>query len=373
MIKILHTADLHLDSPFSSGIVDPKIRQQDLRDTFLNIVGLAITNEVQLVLIPGDLFDNEFVTNETQKFLALAMQKAHNIQFFITPGNHDYYSRTSIFASNEYPENVYIFKNSEIECVDIEKLNVSVYGFACVSPNSERHYLKDFKVNNNERINIMLFHGELVNSNEQSTYYPLTKEEISFSGLDYIALGHIHKYSEILSEKDTCFAYPGCPEGRGFDELSDRGVILGLVGKKKHSLNFIPVNKRKYDIITVDISGATEHSFIKEKTNEQLINKTKNDIVRIVLTGQVSSELLINSSVLLDDFDNVFYLEIKDNTSIKEDIESYLNENTLRGLFAKKIFEKMNNATEGEKPLYEKALKYGLATLRGEEVAGYDN
>ncbi len=372
MIGILHTADLHIDSPFK-GDSSSSLRQQDLRDTFEAIVALAKANNTKLLLISGDLFDNEFVTSQTIKFLVSVMTNANEIRFFISPGNHDYYSVNSVFALGSFPLNVYIFKKDEIECVEIEELNACIYGFAACSPHSTNRFLKDFCVKDKSKINIMLFHGNLLASNVNDNFYPLSEDEIKSTGLDYLALGHIHSFSGIKSVGDTFYAYPGCPEGRGFDELGAKGVILGFVGKGRHSLSFVPVSKRKYEIFNADITGIKDFFELKNKMCDILSVCDKSVIARVVLTGKISSDFMIDTNVMASYFTDVFSLEIKDLTTYEEDIENYMNENTLRGLFVKKLSEKLQNANEEEKLLLNKALRFGLLALNGEEVVGLDN
>lgn len=372
MISILHTADIHIDSPFK-GDSSSSLRQQDLRDTFEAIVALAKNNSTKLLLISGDLFDNEYVTSQTIKFLVSVMTSAAEIRFFISPGNHDYYSVNSVFALGSFPPNVHIFKREEIECVEIEELNACIYGFAACSPHSDHRFLKDFSVKDKSKINIMLFHGNLLSSNVSDNFYPLSEDEIKNSGLDYLALGHIHGFSHIKSVGDTFYAYPGCPEGRGFDELGAKGVIMGLVGKGRHNLSFVPVSKRRYEIFNLDITGIDDFLALKNKISEVLSGSNKSVIARVVLTGKISSDFMINTDVMASYFTDIFSLEIKDLTTYEEDIEKFTNENTLRGLFVKKLAERLKNANEEEKLLLNKALRFGLLALNGEEVTGLEH
>lgn len=372
VISILHTADLHIDSPFK-GDSSSSLRQQDLRDTFGSIVELAKANSTKLVLISGDLFDNEFVTSQTIKFLVSVMANANEIRFFISPGNHDYYSVNSVFALSNFPSNVFIFKKDEIECVEIEEQNAVIYGFGACSPHSTNRFLKDFCVKAKSKINIMLFHGNLLTANVNDNFYPLSEDEIKSTGLDYLALGHIHSFSGIKSAGNTYYAYPGCPEGRGFDELGAKGVILGFVGKERHNLSFVPVSKRRYEIFNLDITGINDFLMLKNKIGEVLNGANKSVIARVVLTGKISSDFVIDTNVMASYFTDVFSLEIRDLTTCEEDAQSFMIENTLRGLFVKKLFERLENANEEEKLLLNKALRFGILALNGEEVAGFDH
>ena len=101
----------------------------------------------------------------------------------------------------------------------------------------------------------MVLHGDAVNN--QSPYNYISKAEIAGSGLDYLALGHIHAASGLLTEGRTAYAWPGCAMGRGFDELGEKGVYLGTLDASGCKLEFCPLSGRKYEILTVPAATFT--------------------------------------------------------------------------------------------------------------------
>lgn len=371
MIRILHLADLHLDTPFSGLPSDiSSILRQDLKGAFKSAISMAKNNGVKIALLAGDLFDNEYTKSSTAQFLIKTMRDAPDIKFFIAPGNHDCAVSTSIYELYSFPENVHIFKSDSIECIEYDDLNVCIYGIGAILPHCDSRVLKGFSVQNTDRINIMVLHGMTSDSSGNTPYYPITAEDITKSGLDYLALGHIHSFSGIKKLGDTFYAYPGCTFGRGFDELSKKGVIEGYIGKGIADLSFVPVAKRSFEIRDIVLNNEYDYEDIAKKISESIEDVRNGNMIRIRLKGTVRSNFIINTAVLSEMIDGPLYLEIEDKTKVQEDIYELAKENTLKGLFVKRILEQMKNETDEEKlMLIDRALRYGLAALANEEVS----
>lgn len=186
VIKLLHAADLHLDSPFEGlGESRAAARRTEQRQLLYAIAQLAQSERVQLVLLAGDLLDSDSAYAETGEELVRALGSI-SAPVFISPGNHDFYSERSPYARLKLPENVHIFKSPRIECVELPELGVRVWGAAFTDKYSVG-MLKDFRAEKKTGIlDIMCIHGEV---NTASVYNPITEAEIAASGMDYIALG----------------------------------------------------------------------------------------------------------------------------------------------------------------------------------------
>lgn len=111
-IKILHCADFHFDSPFRElpGSLGEK-RKEDLRETFGQMVRVAQEENIHLLLISGDLFDNERVSRMTIDYLRDCLQEIPQIRVFIAPGNHDPFYERSYYRLVDWPENVHVFQD----------------------------------------------------------------------------------------------------------------------------------------------------------------------------------------------------------------------------------------------------------------------
>ena len=140
MIKVLHCADIHLDTPFNCPDKQKsETRRAELRGTFTSMMLYAKTNKIDIMLIAGDLFDMEFVTRETVALVLREFAANPYCRFVISPGNHDPYGEDRVYAKTDFPENVYIFENSQLcyfsfDDVGPDHDSVDVYGYAFTSP-----------------------------------------------------------------------------------------------------------------------------------------------------------------------------------------------------------------------------------------------
>ena len=352
-IKIVHCADIHLDSPLRSNIIN----RQTLRDNFEAICKYANEQEADLLLVCGDIIENDFVSNETAVFLEEIIKKYSNIHFVFCSGNHDYYQKGSIYDRLNF-KNVTLFLKEEMESVEISALDTVIYGFGATTPHSANRFLKNFKVEDNNKINIMLFHGDIIDEGGNSEYYPVTKKDIENSGCDYIALGHIHKFSDINRAGQTYYAYSGTPQGKGFDETGDKGVISGTISKTSKRLDFVPISKIRFNIVECDITDCENNFSVKEKILQNASN-FKNDAVRLILTGELSESNTVNKKNLEQSLkEEFFYLEIQDNTKIKIDIELLKEQKTLTGFLIKELM-----SMELSQQQLESAVKTGISVL----------
>ncbi|GFP77301.1 metallophosphoesterase family protein [Clostridium fungisolvens] len=376
-VKILHCSDLHFDTPFtdlSSDIAEQ--RKEELQDTFSSIIELASNENVDAILLAGDIFDNLRVRKSTLDLLRKKLEGIPNIEVFIAPGNHDPNNDRSFYSMINWPSNVHIFGAGFIR-YKLKGKNVVVYGAGFTGNYVKRSMLRDFKVDSEDEgsIKLMVLHGEVENGNNSNEYNPITTGDIENSSMNYIALGHRHQFSQIKRAGNTLYAYCGCPEGRGFDELGEKGIILGEVGLNFNTLKFIPTNKRTYMVVHVNISDAMNYDDIKEKILEVVNEESRiKDLYKIILTGEIHEDFNIDLEVMLNKLVEYFYfIKLEDSTKIKMDIAEVIEEHSVKGIFAKKVMEKMDECTEDEKSIYELALKIGIQSLSEGEIRLNDN
>lgn len=367
-LKILHTADLHLDSPFEyMSAAHAVIRRSEQRQLLDRLADLARINNVDIVLMSGDLFESAMTYAETEEQLARSL-RAMAVPVFIAPGNHDYYSPTCRYRRMRLPANVHIFTENKIECVELEELNVCVYGAAFTDRVSPA-LLKDFHAPRKKGMyNVLCIHGEF--GAPQSPYDPITENELACSGMDYAALGHIHSASGLRQAGGTWYSWPGCPEGRGFDETGEKYVNLVELSEDGCSLEQISIAKRCYRVLNVDVSA--KEPLIAIHTS--LPDDTVNDIYRIILTGECDTAPDVAS--LYSNLSELFFeLQIRDLTKLRRDIWEKAGEDTLRGIFLKNLRAKYESAEDDAgRTLIEQAARWGLAALdNGEEVAVHED
>ena len=366
-MKIIHTGDLHLDSPFSSA--DPTTaekRRGALRAAFSSLVILARTEKVQLFIIAGDLFDDECITKDTVTGLVKDMASVPDCHFVITPGNHDPYTDHSPYKLVKWPENVYIFSSECMNFVEIESLNARIYGSAYTGKSKVPFTDTVFKANEDGKINILVHHGDV--DVPQSSYCPVSKEVLEESGFDYVALGHIHKGTEIMSAGNTKYAYCGCVEGRDFGETGYKGVIMGNVEKNSVSLKHVRISSKRYETLKFDVTGAVSFDSVAQDIAKMCAPYGDDTLLRVELTGITSEEFSSDAEMLRMLVPAVSYLEIKDMSQPLLNIKKLKEDKSLAGEFYRNIEEALYSPDEKERTVAQSALKYGLRAIYGMEI-----
>ena len=228
MLKVLHGADFHLDAPFRALPPEKAAqRREEQRDLLLRLADTVREQGVELVLLAGDLLDSEQIYGETAQLLARALGSM-GVPVFLAPGNHDFWSPRSPYARIQWPENVHIFHSSQVEAVPLPRLGCTVYGAAFTAPARADRVLEGFRAEG-EGLRLMVLHGS---TEPTDRYGPVPAADIAASGLDYLALGHVHTASGLNRTGDTWCAYAGCQEGRRFDTVFlDPPYRLGLEQK----------------------------------------------------------------------------------------------------------------------------------------------
>lgn len=362
-VKIIHAADFHLDSAFG-GLPEEKARQrrQESRELLDHLAALVKVEQTQLVLLAGDLFDGRQVYPETVERLQAALA-AMECPVFIAPGNHDPYIPGSPYAAGKWPENVHIFREGNMTAVELPELNCVVHGAAFTSSHRQSGALADFTAPKDGKIHIACLHG--VVDGVDSPYGVITREQIAASGLDYLALGHVHQCSGLQKQGKSTWAYPGCPEGRGFDELGDKGVLVGTVDKGSADMRFVPMCRRRYRIIEVDVTGGTA----REALEGAFSAAAAEDICRVILTGETGEDG-VDLAALERDFSGRFYaLQLRDETRVARDVWGRAGEDSLRGLFLSEMRCRYDAAAdEEERKKIDLAVRFGLAALDGRDI-----
>ena len=223
-IKILHSADWHLDSSFAGFPEgERQFLRQAQREIPEKIASLCRRENCDLVLLAGDLFDGD-PAPDTVRRVKRALADCV-VPVMIAPGNHDHFAACSPWLE-EWPENVYIFR--EPGSVVLKDLDCRVCGAGYESMDCPP-LLEGFRAEGRERRCVMVLHGDPVARN--SPCCPVTAAQVRESGLDYLALGHIHRAGSFRAGETLC-AWPGCPMGRGWDETGEKGVYLVTLGER---------------------------------------------------------------------------------------------------------------------------------------------
>ncbi len=368
MPTFVHTGDIHLDTPFSANFngKQMQIRRHELMQTFRSIVLAA--KEKDFLFICGDLFDGKFVSQDTISFVKQCFQEIPDTHIFIVAGNHDPYLPGSAYDREEWGEHVHIF-GTEWEFFDFPEKRTRIHGRSFGSTHVETPMLNQVAVAP-DWCNLMLLHGEVVSKGGKSNYNPIEKDVLGESGMDYVALGHIHQRSDLLRQDGVSYAYCGIPEGRGFDEDGEKGCYIGEAEKGRVSLSWTPCSSRAFTHLFVDVTEAKDRymlqNIIEEKISGQCDSK---DCIKVVLTGKARPGM-IDCDILKESMlQKAFFLDFVDETKPEYAIEEMINANSLRGDFVNAMMERIGTMSEEEQELGYLALELGLSAMeRGQSL-----
>ena len=319
MIKILHTADWHMDAPLREF---NDIQRRELREASLRLPGqiadLCIREGCDLCLISGDIFDGVW-SPEGYEAVYRALERME-VPVFIAPGNHDPYRERSVWTMEQWPENVYLFRSPEISSFRVAELDCRIFGAAFTSNQSES-VLDGFFAECDERYAILTLHGDP--TNPSSPYNPVTAAQIREAGIDYAALGHIHARGQFDAGAGLC-VWPGCPMGHGFDETGTKGVVIAELGEIV-SARFVPLQTPRF--FEYRVEALSEPMAALEAV---LPPGGSRDHFRIFLTGETEPDTAQRLTDRLGDYPN---LTLIDETTPLCDVWEDAGEDSLCGLF----------------------------------------
>lgn len=372
-MKIIHTADLHLDSSMKTNLDSAKAkeRKNELTLNFGRLVDYAAKNNVSAILIAGDLFDTKSISKTVARAVYNNIISNPDISFCYLKGNHDKDSFIHfVLEAGETPNNLYTFDNEWSKYVLSSKeglKSVCLYGAETTEGNVANLVSRLNTVP--EDINIVMLHGQ------ESEYYSKDAEDVIPIGelkgrfIDYLALGHVHEMKIKTLDSRGTYAYPGCLEGRGFDECGNHGFLLLDIDEKTGDIipEFIDFAYRKFYTIQVDVSdiSCSEDASLIVKTRIKEANPGYRDLVKIVLTGNVDENAEIDSEYICTSVtDEFYYVKVKDCTKVAVDYRKYAADESLKGWFIRLVEadNDLDEETKGE------IVRLGIDALAGEEV-----
>ena len=249
-----------------------------------------------------------------------------------------------------------------MQAVTFPELGCTVYGAAFTAPElPEDHVLAGFTAPEDGLVHIGLLHGDVTGGD--SRYRPLTTASIAASGLDYLALGHVHSCTGVVRAGRVAYGYCGCPEGRGFDELGDRGFLYGDIGPGTAELRFVAFARRRYRIWEADVTDGDPLAAVERL----LPQDTAEDICRLRLVG--TPEEPVRLPLLQQSLEGRFFaLQLRDETTVRREIWDKCGEDTLRGLFLQELRREYDGGDDETRRRIELAARFGVAAMDNREV-----
>ena len=333
-MKIIHCADLHLDSKMNSLPTEKnRIRKEETLLSFEKMISFAKENGVSVIILAGDTFDTGKISAKSKSRVLYSIENAPQIDFLYLSGNHD---EDGFVSSLEHvPENLKVFGS---EWTYYVYGNVTISGVVLNENNTDSIYdTVSFPENG---LNVAVLHGQIAGYKTNSQAETISIPRLKGRNIDYLALGHIHSYSEGVIDNRGSYACSGCLEGRGFDETGDKGfVLLDVTGKQ----NFLSVR----DEIVFDL---------KKKYDEK-------SLIKLVIKGEYSADFdsdYAGLSMLLNEY--FFFVKIEDKTVLQLKPDDYETDKSIKGEFVRKVLS--SDLSEEEK---KRIVLIGLNALKGKE------
>lgn len=365
-MKFIHCADLHFDSKLNANLDRERAKQRkaEILHTFSRMVTYAAENGVGAILVAGDLFDTKN-TSATARNTFLHEVTAHpGIHFYYLRGNHD--EENFLLSADELPENLKTF-GPQWETYYEEEGKIAISGIEFPAKNPSSVYLD--LMPDMGKFNIVLLHGQEGAGSEKDRTEVINLRALRGKGIDYLALGHVHAYKKEALDARGTYCYPGCLEGRGFDECGTHGFVLldvdGNSGKYTHE--FIPFARRLLYEVEVDLTGCLASAGMAEQVENALrvAGCKKDDLVKIVLKGMVDVACEKDPSYIQAKFSpDYYFVKVYDETSLLVEIEDYMRDISLKGEFVRQVMADEGIPEEDKKTV----IRYGLQAIMGEEV-----
>ncbi|CAJ1200549.1 hypothetical protein CPR19088_GLDEOEPO_00800 [Companilactobacillus paralimentarius] len=335
-MKFLHAADLHLDTPFIGISNFSKELQKQLQESTYQaakkLFDTAVAEQVDFVILAGDVFDDTDSSLKAQMFLRDEFEKLKQakIKVYLIYGNHDYYRNN--FAVVKFPDNVTVFGQdvTTVEQTTKDGQRVGLTGFSYYQQHINDAVGKDYPQRGDFDYQIGILHAGVGDDN----YAPFQVSDLLQKGYDYWALGHIHK-RQILHDSPM-IVYSGDIQGRNQNDITPKGFYIVSVENHVTQMKFVKSSVYTWDKASIEARV--------EDTADSLINKItdvlSNPEVLLTLTinnaQKLSADVLkmLNRNEILQHFSNVqtpsvlykIYLKFNDNPQLSQIDQKYWDE-----------------------------------------------
>lgn len=365
-MKFIHCADLHFDSRLNANLDKESARQRkaELLHTFARMVAYAAKQRVGAILIAGDLFDTKN-TSATARNAFLHEVTGHpDIHFYYLRGNHD--EGNFLLREEELPENLKTFGPQWTTYFEGGG-RIRISGIEFPAKNEASVYLE--LMPDMESFNIVMLHGQEGTGSAKDRTEVINLRALRNKGIDYLALGHVHAYKKEPLDARGTYCYPGCLEGRGFDECGTHGFVLLDVDEEsgKYTHEFVPFAKRNLYEAAADVTGCLTSAQMAARVADALREAGcgKEDLVKIVLRGTVDVACEKDPSYLESRFsDDFYFVKVCDETSLLVEADDYMLDVSLKGEFVRQVMADPSIPEEDKKTM----IRYGLLAIEGEEV-----
>lgn len=340
-MRFIHIADVHLGAEPDVGEKLSRIRPRELWETFEKVIAICEEEQVDLLLIAGDLFHRQPLMRELKEVDYLFSTLTHT-KVVLIAGNHDYIAPSSYYRSFQWSENVIPLFQENPGYVVFEEMNTAVYGFSYYSREIRGALYDEVSAKGLAEREILLAHGG------DEKHIPIRRSVLERSGFDYIALGHIHRQQEMIPDR---VVYAGALEPTDRNDIGSHGYIRGEIKNGVVRTEFVPLAKREYKQLVLKIEPDMTAGGLRAWLKQIVRESGEENLYRFILKGFRDADVTFD---LISSFVGENILEITDETKVAYDMERLRmeNEENLIGKYIR-LFDGCEAGSVEEQALYE--------------------
>lgn len=284
-MKFIHIADVHLGAKPDKEKSWAKEREEHSWKAFTDVITKVKEEQVQLLLIAGDLFHRQPLMRELKE-VNYQFSRIPRTQVVMIAGNHDYLHPDSYYRTYPWEENVHFLKEERIDYVELEELRVRVYGLSYWHREIREHLYDEIKPVRDDYFNILLAHGG------DESHIPFRSSVLEQSFFDYVAAGHIHKPMELLENR---IIMAGALQPIDCNETGEHGYFMGEAEGHVCQVRFYPIHYCEYVSLSLKVSQEVTVGALQEVVREQVKKAKPYQIFKITFTGFYDSDITIDT------------------------------------------------------------------------------
>lgn len=287
-MKFIHIADVHLgvkphkDKPWA------KEREEHSWQAFRDVITKAKDEQVQLLLIAGNLFHRQPLIRELKE-VSQQFSRIPKTQVVLITGDCDYLGPNSCYQVFTWGENVHFLKEKKISYIELEELRVRVYGLSYWRREMVRNQYDNLQVKKDGYCNVLLARG----GDRDYTFFQSAKWKNSV--FDYMALGYDHKPMQMNEHK---MVISGALQPIDYRETGEHGYFMGELGEDGCKADFYPIQYCQYVSMELKVNQDTKEGELKRIVSEQIEKAPAFHFFKIILTGVCPSDFTIDTEDL---------------------------------------------------------------------------
>ena len=294
-MRLVHAADLHLDSPLRglTRLGDDalaRLLREATRRALENLTELTVRCEADALLLAGDIYDGDWPDYATGRFFVEQMGRLRDegIPVFLVRGNHD--AQSEITRALTLPPNVTVFDSQQAGTAVVEEIGLAVHGQSYATRETYANLARAYPDAIGGLVNVGVLHTAVEGAEGHASYAPCTVEDLTRTGYDYFALGHVHTH-QVLGEGEQVAAFSGNLQGRTPRESGPKGaLVVEFEPGSRPTIRLEPCDVARWASLTIDVGSCVTLDDVIDRVGGQLRTAreeagTRPVVARLTLVG----------------------------------------------------------------------------------------